>query len=143
MKIEQLTLPPVTWGYIETLKNFISDSQLATLAENTKGEEGQYFTEALRSMSDLVSSMPETYEQDGKGDQAVVYLHYFNSSMDWHITEKDSDPDGRGQIQAFGLANLGHGAELGYISIQELILHDVEIDLHFTPKTLKEVKEAQ
>ena len=47
---------------------------------------------------------------------------------------------GEGQIQAFGLANLGYGAELGYICIKELIEHGIELDLYWTPKTLGEVK---
>jgi hypothetical protein len=38
------------------------------------------------------------------------------------------------------LADLGYGAELGYISIEELIKNSVEIDLHWKPITLKELK---
>jgi len=59
--------------------------------------------------------------------------------MDWYITERDMETD---QLQAFGLANLGYGGELGYISIEELKSSNVEIDLHWTPKTLREVKAA-
>jgi len=58
--------------------------------------------------------------------------------MDWYITEKDMGDE---QIQAFGLADLGMGfPELGYISIEELVENGVELDLHWTPKTLAEVK---
>ncbi len=82
--------------------------------------------------------MPKTYEQDGKGDDAVVYLHYFRGDMDWYITEKDMEAE---QHQAFGLADLGMGfPELGYINISELIDNNVELDLYWEPKTLREVK---
>lgn len=76
------------------------------------------------------------------GDGAIVYLHYFKGACDWWITERDSDPDGEGQIQAFGFANLGDPecAELGYISIVELIRHGVELDLYWQSRTLGEVK---
>ena len=92
---------------IKTLRGFIGNSQLAVIGSACYREEKQFFFNKLVEMADVVSTMPQTYNQDGLGDQAVIYLHYFNGSMDWYITERDSDPDGEGQIQAFGLANLG------------------------------------
>jgi hypothetical protein len=35
-----------------------------------------------------------------------------------------------------GAANLGYGAELGYISLPELLAAGAELDLHFTPRPL-------
>ncbi|MBU2766638.1 DUF2958 domain-containing protein, partial [Acidithiobacillus ferrivorans] len=68
-------------------------------------------------------------------------LHYFKGQADWYITEKDIDPDGAGQTQAFGLADLGMGyPEMGYISIQELVQAGVEMDYHFAQRTLLELK---
>ena len=43
------------------------------------------------------------------------------------------------QIQTFGLSNLGYGAELGYISIDELVGENVELDLYFSPVKIKEL----
>jgi hypothetical protein len=77
--------------------------------------------------------MPKTYEQDGLGQQAIAHLHYFTAGGDWYITERDTHPD---QHQAFGAANLGYGAELGYISLPELLAAGAELDLHFTPRPL-------
>ena len=37
------------------------------------------------------------------------------------------------QLQAFGKADLGHGGELGYISIVEIIKCGAELDLHWQP----------
>lgn len=52
------------------------------------------------------------------------------------------DPDGEGQIQAFGSANLGRGAELGYISIAEITECGAELDLHWTPCTLASLRKS-
>jgi hypothetical protein len=89
--------------------------------------------------------MPKTYDQDGKGNDAIVYLHYFaGGEANWWITEKDAggpdDEPGTGQVQAFGLADLGDGGELGYISIAEILECGGELDLYFRPTTLGEVK---
>ena len=122
------------------LKPFIGRAQLSTMRQFAKGEEKVFFITRMVEMAALIHSMPKTYEQDGKGGQAVAYLHYFTPSADWYITEKDSESDG--QHQAFGLADLGMGAELGYISIVELLENGAELDLHFTPRTLEQVKKA-
>src|SRR3989442_851268 len=80
----------------------------------------------------------KTHDKHSKGDAAIVYLHYFNGSMDWYITEKDMEAGG--QHQAFGLADFGDGGELGYISIVELIRNHVELDLYWTPCTLAHIR---
>lgn len=125
---------------LRTLRGFIGKSQRAALATGCRGEEKQFFFDKLVEMAGIVSSMPQTYEQDGLGDQAVVYLHYFRGNQDWWIMEKDSGTSGEpGQHQAFGLADLGYGGELGYISIVELLTYEIELDLYFRPRTLAEL----
>ena len=118
------------------LAQFIGPNQTTALAE--MGEESR--VEIVAGLLETIENMPETYGQDGKGDQSIAYLHYFNSGMDWYITERDSDPDGDGQTQAYGWADLGQGVEIGYISIAELIRFNVELDFYFDPKTLAEIK---
>lgn len=125
---------------LHTLRRFIGNIQLSVIGDGCRGEEKQYFFDKLVEMAGVVTRMPKTYETDGEGDNAVAYLHYFSSNCDWFITEKDEDSDGEGQIQAFGLADLGYGGELGYISIAELIALNVELDLHFKPSTLAQIK---
>jgi len=126
------------------LNGFVSRSQLHAFLDCLSGEEKLFFSKKMAEIAQTISTMPKTYEQDGKGDQAVVYLHYFQGGMDWWITEKDKgDPDDEKpgqQLQAFGLVDLGYGAELGYISIVELIKNGIELDLYWTPKTLEEIK---
>jgi len=126
---------------VKTVRPFIAPTQIEIMGDACRGEEHEFFKDKFVEMADLVTNMPKTYEQDGKGDQAIVYLHYFLGSADWYITEKDKgDGEDTRQIQAFGYADLGYGGELGYISIEELIENSVELDLHWTPKTLAEVK---
>ena len=125
-----------------TLAPFLSRSQRAALREALEGEEAPTFQEIIQSMAHTVQTMPTTYQTDGQGMDALAALHYFKGGADWYITEKDSDPDGAGQVQAFGVANLGHGPELGYIPITELVRAHVELDLHWTPQPLCQIHNA-
>ena len=92
-------------------------------------------------MEKLIASTPVTYEQDGKGDDAIVYLHYFfGGCKRLCITEKDIDG---GVQQAFGYAVLfgdKENAELGYICITEITQYGAELDLYFTSCPLAEIK---
>lgn len=120
------------------LNPFIGNAQLRVMRQACKGEEGDWFITRMVELAAIVTSMPKTYEQDGMGDNAVVHLHYFSPSADWYITERDMEAE---QLQAFGLADLFQdGGELGYISIKELIANGVELDLHFKPRTLTQVR---
>lgn len=125
---------------ILTLRHFIGPAQLTALAHACRGEEKQFFYDKLVELAALTASMPKTYEQDGLGDKAIVHLHYFRGGMDFHVTERDMETE---QLQAYGLADLGYGGELGYICIAELIAHGVELDLYWTPKPLGEIRERQ
>ena len=127
---------------IETLREFIPASELRAIADCCRGEEKDFFFDKLQEMKKIVDNMSKTYEQDGLGDKAVVHLHYFRGNQDWYITEKDKgSPEEPGQHQAFGLADLGYGGELGYISFVELVAANVELDLYFKPRTLGEIRE--
>jgi len=122
------------------LHPFLSVSQRLALNSALHGEEGSYFAETLIELAAQIQAMPSTYEQDGLGDQAVAHLHYFQGGMDFWITEKDMDG---GVTQAFGLAcTTGDisDAEIGYISITEITRAGTEIDLHWEPKTLAEIR---
>lgn len=89
-------------------------------------------------------NIPPLYAQDGKGDEAIVYVKLFDpfGRFTWYITEYD--PETR---DAFGLVD-GVETELGYFSIEELEsipgplpgMKRIERDLYFTPVTLGEVR---
>jgi hypothetical protein len=123
-----------------TISPFLSHVQLSVMANACRGEEKEFFMQKFIDLAAQINDMPKTYEQDGKGDEAIAHLHYFSGSSDWYITEKDMDG---GIQQAFGYAILNGDdecAEVGYISIKELVKHGVELDLYFAPCRLGEIK---
>ena len=119
------------------LRRFVPYSQMQCIEEGLTGEEAGYFQDKIFEYAERISNMPSTYETDGQGNDAIAHLHYFTANCDWYITEKDSEPDKAGQIQAFGLAKIFE-PELGYISILELIRNGAELDLHFTPLPIRQ-----
>ena len=90
-----------------------------------------------------VAKLPPLCSQDGKGDDAVVYVKFFCivNNMRWWATEYDSD-----QGLFFGYVTGGDFDELGYFSLAEMEgckrgnLPLIERDAHFKPMTLGEVK---
>lgn len=137
------TQPMTPNGALEALQGFVSLGQIRAMIAGCRGEEGEHFRAKLNEFGRRVQSMPKTYEQDGKGAQAVAHLHYLVGGCDWYITERDLDHDGAGQVQAFGLVDLGMGPELGYINLVEVIQAGGELDLYFEPKTLAELGYAR
>lgn len=122
---------------VPLLRSYMHPLQLyAVLDGCCYGEEKEAFIAKLCEMADLIRNAPKTYEQDGLGDEAIAYLHYFKNGCDWYITELDIESE---QLQAFGLADLGGGGELGYISIVELLENEVELDLYFEPTPIKDM----
>lgn len=120
---------------VRFLQGFISHAQLAAIAEGMRGEEWQHFCNKVVEMERLIRTMPMTYEQDGAGEEAIAYLHYFLNGFDWYIAERDME---REQLQAFGLACMGE-VEMGYINIVELIRNGAELDLYFDPRSLRKI----
>lgn len=119
---------------------FIGRSQKSAMADILRGEEREWMAKTIIDLVERIDKMPKTYEQNGKGNDAIVYLHYFKRSADFWITEKDREDQ---TPQAYGKADLfGDGGEMGYISIDELVENNVELDLHWLPKTLKEITEV-
>lgn len=129
---------------LDELRPFMGDHQRQIVSFCLRGEEGDWFAEVMARLAERVRTMPVEYGQRGKGDDAIVYLHYFSRSGDWYIMEKDSDPDGAGQVECFGLADIFQdGGELGYNNIAELIENGVELDFHFQPTTLGALREKR
>lgn len=124
---------------LAAIRPFVPVSQMKCLEDGIRwSEERAHFREKVLRLADTVASMPVTYAQSELGEDAVVHLHYFYGGCDWWITEKDVDG---GVDQAFGLVDLGHGPELGYISIRELVrMRGLEVDLYWQPITLKALR---
>ena len=98
----------------------------------------------LEEVSKWYDKTPKLNSQDGKGKNAVVYLHYFNPSSDWYITELDKkDKIAFGYVVLNGDVQM---SEFGYISLDEL--NDMsgvrnkmlmpELDYYWSPKTLNQ-----
>lgn len=129
------------------LKQFVNPVQLSVMRSLCRGEEGAHFVDTIKGLQSTIANMPVTYETDGQGDNAIAHLHYFSGASDWWITERDiGDPEDAvpgEQHQAFGFSCLNGWtdcAELGYISISELIHCGVELDLNWSPVSIGEIK---
>ena len=130
------------------LENFVGRGQLSVMLANCRGEERKFFKTMILELKNTIENMPQTYGTEGQGAEATATLHYFKGDSDWYIIEKDAgDPDDDipgVQAQAFGFACLNgdkKNAEMGYISIQELIENGVELDLYYHQKTIGAIKD--
>ncbi len=131
---------------MKKLKGWMSEQQRRCVLDGARGEEKEFFYELANRLNATIAAMPKTYDTEGQGGDRVIHLHYFKGGADWWILEKDKgspdDTPEQFQSQAYGQACLGQGygdGELGYISIAELIQHNVELDFHWKPITLKEL----
>jgi hypothetical protein len=128
----------------------MSAQQMAAVRECLRGEEREFFVGKLAELQEIFDGMPRLYAQDGKGDDAVAYLHYFLGGSDWWITERG---EGEDADRVYGLACLNGWkdcAETGYISLAELLNTGAELggnakayaelDFHFKPRTVGEIK---
>jgi len=90
---------------------------------------------------EIIKTIPKLYEQEHKGEDAVVHVKFFDpcSNWTWYATEFD------GADTFFGLV-IGFETEFGYFSLSELenccnrFGIDIERDLYFKPTTLRELK---
>lgn len=96
-------------------------------------------TKAIRN------ALPELYSQEDKGEDSVVIVKFFalGANYRWFATEFD------GEDTFFGLVQGPWGdIEWGYFSLSELEkvtylgIPGVERDLHFTRKTVAEVRKS-
>lgn len=93
---------------------------------------------------EILNKIPNLYAQDGKGDEAVVYVKFFNpvGEATWYATEYDPETK-----TFFGWVELFQGeGELGYFTLDDLesvklsFGMGIERDCYFGNPTLAEVK---
>ena len=95
----------------------------------------------------MTKELEEAFSRQGSTEdkaetETMVIAHFFSSSWDWWATEYDPETK-----TFFGLVK-GFEIELGYFSMDELEefsrekypLAGIERDLHWTPKSLAEVR---
>lgn len=124
---------------LEAVAKFLPIQQRQYITQCLRMGTPSFLEAVLENLAKVIGAMPVTYEQNGKGDDAIAHLHYFAPNADWYITEKDMEDD---TPQAYGLVRLGDNyPESGYISIDELCqIKGVELDLWFTATNLKTIK---
>jgi hypothetical protein len=96
-------------------------------------------------------ALPPIYTQDGKGEDAIVFVKFFCpwSQWSWFATEGEPrlDEDGNEVDYEFFGWVFGTFPELGYWTLSQLTEVNgpmglkIERDRHFKPQTLREVKE--
>ena len=117
------------------INQFMGKNQASCIASMLKGEEKKHFSELLGRWSAIVATMPATYETV---EDPIAYLNYFAGGFDCWISEKDIEED---QVQAFGLVKFSWGhAEMGCVSIPEILQSGAELDLYFEQETIDEIK---
>ncbi len=95
---------------------------------------------ALLTKAMQLRGVPKLYSQDGKGDNATVYVKLFNPAggQTWYVLEWD------GADEFYCFMTGGGENEYGYQSLTEFantrgpIGIGIEIDVWFTPKPLGE-----
>jgi hypothetical protein len=90
----------------------------------------------------IAKKLPPLYSQEKKGKEAIVHVKFFCPWNRWMWYATEYGPEER---TFFGLVK-GFETELGYFSLDELQSVKgpgglkIERDIHWTPKTLAEVK---
>ena len=127
----------------QVLANYMGRSQWVVLQSLMDGsEESGFFKEIAAHLRRSVEAMPTAGGQLLGEEAPMVYLHYFLGASDVWVLEK-AEGGGVEQVFAFSLLNGDHQmAELGYVDLSELLLVGFELDFHFEPKPLSEVRES-
>lgn len=66
----------------------ISVPQYKAIKSLLRCEEKAFFIEAVDFIYSIFDVMPKMLEQDGKGDNAIAYLHYFTANSDFISLKK-------------------------------------------------------
>ena len=128
--------------WLEARNKLVPKQQVAFLMEMDDPTEAR---DILVNVVKAYEDIPTLYKQDGKGYNAVAYLHYFVGGTDWWITEYDKQTN-----QMFGYVVLNEDwqmSEFGYIDASFFVNNDLnllqkpELDFNFRYKTINEILE--
>ena len=134
----------ITDAEYKSLEKIVPRRMLASIKETKESWERGDSDDVFEHYENLIEGyreIPKLYEQDGKGKNAVVYLHYFYGGSDWYITELDKETN-----QAFGYAILNgntQDSELGYMNLNEFTDSIIDLDLYWSFQTLNEIFENE
>jgi hypothetical protein len=125
--------------FMEVREKLVPSQQVAFLMEIDDA------TEIMDMLSNVVKAyedIPSLYKEEGKGYNAVAYLHYFVGGVDWWVTEYDKSTG-----EMFGLSNLNNEWNLGYFNVSFFKNNDLsplqkpELDFYFKYQTINEILE--
>lgn len=111
--------------------------QREELAKLIETDECEVYAKKLKDIAKSIKNMPKRFKSSG--GTAIAQLHYELNGKHWWIIEKDSGM----QTQAFGLTEFSSGTnELGWINVNDLILHKARLDLDWIPITIDQLRES-
>jgi hypothetical protein len=139
----------ITDNELNEIKKIVPRSMLLSINESLTERErakrnGQDFEnfDYFENLIEGYREIPKLYYQDGKGKNAIVYLHYFSGGTDWYITELDKQTN-----EAYGYVILNEdtqNSEFGYVDINDLVTNNrIEVDLYWSFQTLNEIFEKR
>lgn len=121
------------------LSRFMGESQRGAVRDFLGSEEWEFYADTVIRLTRLVEVMPKLYSTEKLGDDAPVSLHYFAGNAHWYLIEREiraGQPD-----SVFCYASLwGDEYEYGYVDMAELLKNGAELDFHFEPRPMRDLK---
>lgn len=148
---EKLHKVMVDLGHGGFWSNWMPLAQRQVIAMTIKdSDERDWFIERLTALRTRIEQMPQTYQTKESEEEYKAYLKYFGGPVTAYICEKDRGEYSYSvwtpetvQVQAFGQTEiLPNYPEMGYIYLPEILDAGIELDLHFEPKLMSEIKES-
>ena len=121
------------------LARFMGVSQREAVRSFLRGEEWEFYADKMIHLAGLIEAMPMLYATETLGDDAPVTLRYFHRSATWYAIEREDKVEQGNTL--FAYASLwGDDWELGYADLDEILEAGAELDFHFEPHPLGQVK---
>lgn len=128
----------------EMLEEFMPITQRFALKHSLNGEEGKAVARLVLRIAERIRFMPGTRRTGHPRKETIAHLHYFRPGIEAWIAEKDAGglrPDETQQLRALGrisIAGCANDPEVRHVSIKKLIENNVELDLFWEPRALKD-----
>ncbi len=74
---------------LKLLDKLLNKSQLFSIKSFLVTDEKDFYIDKINEIYETIQNMSKTYETDGKGNNGIVYLHYFINGRNFYIIEKD------------------------------------------------------
>ena len=75
-----------------------------------------------------LARIPRLYEQDGKGKNTLIHLHFFMGNSDWFISEFDGKDTFFGFVCLNGWKDLAEWGCIYFMELKELDFRGLEVD---------------